>query len=309
MGTTIQTSFRYFPVSPRDEKWGLYVTTAGQSRIPPHTAYPPGGHPQVYDFDWRHGRVLPDHQVIYISSGRGWFESHGVGRRPIESGEIFLLFPGVWHRYAPDPETGWDEHWVGFAGETASRLVRNGFFSPRAPVLRVAREEAVLGAFGEILGAIDAHPPALQQVLGGLAARLLSLVYSATRDRLAGDAPERDAIREALRSMHAAPEAPVDLPGLARRLHVSYTSFRRAFAHQTGMGPHQYLLQLRIAHARTLLAGSRRSVKEVATESGFESAPYFCRLFKKRTGLTPGEWRARSRRRDETGTKPRKPAP
>ncbi len=309
MGKSVQTSFRYFPVSPRDEKWGLYVTTAGQSRIPPNAAYPPDGHPRDYSFDWRHGRVLADHQIIYISSGRGWFESRGTGRRAIESGDVFLLFPGVWHRYAPDPATGWDEHWVGFAGETAVRLVRNGFFARRTPVLRVAREEAVLGAFGDIMDAIEAHPPALQQVLGGLTARLLALIYSASQDRLPADAPGRDAIRGALRAMHAGPAGTFDFPALARRLHVSYTSFRRAFAHQTGMGPRQYLLQLRIAHARTLLAGGNRSVKEIAAESGFESEPYFCRLFKKRTGLTPGEWRTRSRRRDDADTKRHKPAP
>jgi len=295
MGDTIQTSFRYFPVSPRDEAWGLYVTTAGQSHIPPHTRYPPVGHPKDYDFDWRHGRVLSDHQIVYISSGRGWFESRGVGRRPIESGDAFLLFPGVWHRYAPDPGTGWDEHWVGFAGETASRIVRNGFVSPGSPVLRIPLEEAALEAYGDIMEAVETHPPALQQVLAGLAARLLALVYSASQDRVPGDVPGRDAIREALRAMHADPAAAVDAPALARRLHISYTSFRRVFARQTGMGPHQYLLQLRVAHARTLLAGGNRSVKEIAAESGFESEPYFCRLFKKRTGLTPGQWRARSR--------------
>jgi len=106
---------------------------------------PPGGHPKNYNFDWRRGRVLVDHQIVYISSGRGWFESRGVGRRRIESGDAFVLFPGVWHRYAPDRKTGWDEHWVGFDGETARRrLVHNCFFSPRAPMLRVACEDAML---------------------------------------------------------------------------------------------------------------------------------------------------------------------
>ena len=299
MGETVQTSFRYFPVSPRDEKWGLYVTTAGQSHIPPHTGYPPGGHPKDYAFDWRQGRVLADHQVIYISSGRGWFESRGTGRRPIESGDVFLLFPGVWHRYAPDPATGWDEHWVGCAGEIVTRLLRHGFFSAGEPVLRIAREDSLLGVFAEIMEAVEVQPPALQQVLAGLASRLLSLVYSASRTGPSGAASDRHAVREAMRILHGAPEARHDLPGLARRLGASYTSFRRAFARQTGMGPHQYLLQLRIAHARTLLAGGGRSVKEIAAECGFEGEPYFCRLFKKRTGLTPGQWRARSHHRGD----------
>ncbi|MFZ2639667.1 MAG: AraC family transcriptional regulator [Verrucomicrobiia bacterium] len=298
MENTVQTFFRYFPVSGRDKKWGLYVTTAGQSRIPSHASYPPGGHPKDYNFDWRHGRVLADYQVVYISSGRGWFESRDIGRRRIESGDAFLLFPGVWHRYAPDRKTGWNEHWTGFDGETARRLVRNGFFSPRNPVLRVVHEDAVLGVFNGIVDAIKTHPPALQQVLAGLTAHLLALLYSTAQASLAGDTRAVAAIDEAVRLMHGDPKARFDLPELARRLHVSYTWFRRTFAQQTGMGPHQYLLQLRIARARSLLAGSNWPVKEIAAQSGFESEYYFCRVFKKKTGLTPGAWRDQSRRRE-----------
>ena len=33
-----------------------------------------------------------------------------------------LLFPGVWHRYAPAMETGWYEHWIGFDGEIGAPL-------------------------------------------------------------------------------------------------------------------------------------------------------------------------------------------
>ncbi|MBI5396633.1 MAG: AraC family transcriptional regulator [Verrucomicrobia bacterium] len=273
------------------------MTTAGQSRIPARATYPPGGHPKNYDFDWRRGRVLADHQVVYISSGRGWFESRGVGRRRIESGDAFLLFPGVWHRYAPDRRTGWDEHWVGFDGEMARRLVRNRFFSPRAPVVRVAREDAALGVFNSIMDAIKTHQPALQQVLAGLTAHLLSLLYSTAQASLTEDTHEAAAIREAVRLMHADPQAKFALPDLARQLHVSYTWFRRAFAQHTGLSPHQYLLQLRIARARSLLAESNWAVKEIAAQAGFESEYYFCRVFKKKTGLTPGEWRGHSRRK------------
>src|SRR5262249_1541432 len=67
--------YRYFPLSKRDRKWGLHVTTAGKTRIGPHEDYPPKGHPKRYDFDWAHGRILHDHQAVYISKGRGWFES------------------------------------------------------------------------------------------------------------------------------------------------------------------------------------------------------------------------------------------
>ena len=121
--------YRYFPISRRDRNWGLYVTTVGQARIAPHTGYPPSGHPKGYAFDWQHGRILDNFALLYISSGRGRFEAKPNVSRPIEPGQAFLLFPRVWHRYAPDPETGWQEHWVGFDGETARQWLRHRFVS------------------------------------------------------------------------------------------------------------------------------------------------------------------------------------
>jgi hypothetical protein len=123
--------YRYFPISRRDKNWGLYITTAGEARIAPHTLYPPGGHPKGFAFDWQHGRILEGFALVYISSGRGNFESERKFSARIEPGHAFLLFPGVWHRYAPDPESGWHEHWIGYDGETARQWLRHRFISPK----------------------------------------------------------------------------------------------------------------------------------------------------------------------------------
>jgi transcriptional regulator GlxA family with amidase domain len=83
----------------------------------------------------------------------------------------------------------------------------------------------------------------------------------------------------------------VHVADLARGLGVSYSWFRRTFAHHTGLSPHQYRLQLKVGRARTLLRETALTVKEVAFRCGFESEQYFCRLFRRKTGLAPGEWR------------------
>jgi AraC-like DNA-binding protein len=76
---------------------------------------------------------------------------------------------------------------------------------------------------------------------------------------------------------------------------LSYSYFRRIFKQQTGLGPHQYWVDLKIARARTLLSDPALSVKEVAFRAGFDSQQYFCRLFKDKLRCTPGDFRARRR--------------
>ena len=108
--------FRYVPIRQRDVDWGLYVTGAGCSAMPAgYTLYPVVPHPTTYDFSWRTGRKLPEYQAIYVTCGRGEFESTPTGRVEVGPGTLLMLFPDVWHRYRPSTETGWDEYWVSFA--------------------------------------------------------------------------------------------------------------------------------------------------------------------------------------------------
>ncbi len=290
MRPDVHTFFRYFPISDRDRRWGLFLTTAGESRIPPRSPYPPPGHPGAYQFDWKKGRVLQEHQIVYISAGRGLLETERARWRVLP-GSAFVLYPGLWHRYRPDSRTGWIEHWVGCDGPVIRGLVRNGFFSPRRPLLRVREEDLLLAAFSSVIDAIHAGRPALQQLGAGATLYILSLLYSAQQPGQDGGEGIARAIHEAMRRMADPTQDTVHLKDLARGLGVSYSWFRRTFAHHTGLSPHQYRLQLRVGRARTLLSETALTVKEVAFRCGFESEQYFCRLFRRKTGTSPGEWR------------------
>ena len=72
-------SFVYLPISEENLLWDLYITGVGFAHICPGRSYPPKGHPEVYDFKWKTGRVLPEYQIIYILQGRGVFESVYTG--------------------------------------------------------------------------------------------------------------------------------------------------------------------------------------------------------------------------------------
>ena len=293
-GHVPQTFYRYFPVAKRDRDWGLFVTTVGESRFGPGTTYPPPSHPTGYSFQPSAGRCLLEYQIVYVSAGRGWFKSKASGRLAVEAGHVLLLFPGLWHSYAPAPATGWDEHWVGFNGDLARRLVQRGFFDPGRPALRVGEEDALRALFVDIMEATRDNHPALQQILAGTTLRMLALLYSVQQSKLAGEEPGSKVIHQAVTRLREAGGERLDIARLARELNVSYRWFRRAFAHHTGLSPHHYLLEIRLARARDLLAQSTLSTKEIALRVGFEDAQYFCRLFHKKIGVPPGLWRQRA---------------
>lgn len=75
----------------------------------------------------------------------------------------------------------------------------------------------------------------------------------------------------------------------------SLYSFVRLFHAEVGVPPMQYLNRYRVEQAKRLLAGSDKSVSEVAVLVGIPRANYFTRLFTKWEGVSPRAYRERAR--------------
>jgi transcriptional regulator GlxA family with amidase domain len=84
---------------------------------------------------------------------------------------------------------------------------------------------------------------------------------------------------------------------LASQYNVSQRTLIRRFNSALGMPPNTYLQSVRIEQARKMLEESDYNVDTVMNKIGYEDASSFRRLFKKKTGLTPTEYRNRFRRR------------
>ncbi|WP_253380592.1 HTH-type transcriptional activator RhaR [unidentified bacterial endosymbiont] len=76
----------------------------------------------------------------------------------------------------------------------------------------------------------------------------------------------------------------------------SERTLRQQFRAQTGMTVNHYLRQLRICHAQYLLQHTELMVSEVAMRCGFEDSNYFSVVFNREVGMTPVQWRHRSRK-------------
>jgi AraC-like DNA-binding protein len=85
--------------------------------------------------------------------------------------------------------------------------------------------------------------------------------------------------------------SPVTLTLLSETFHINPSYLCKLFRDRMDKSFVYYLNEVRIHHAKQLLAGSRLSVDEVAEKTGFSNANYFVRVFKKTTGMTIGEYR------------------
>lgn len=81
--------------------------------------------------------------------------------------------------------------------------------------------------------------------------------------------------------------AMVRLSGLAER------SFKRRFTQATGMSPLEYVHALRLEETKHLLETTELPIDAVANEVGYGDASFFSRLFRRKVGLTPAQYRKR----------------
>jgi len=87
--------------------------------------------------------------------------------------------------------------------------------------------------------------------------------------------------------------ARISLPALADVAQMSVFHFSRLFKARTGVTPHQYVLKLRIARAKSLLNDSSRTMADIAAQCGFAHQQHFADAFRRNAGVTPTAYRER----------------
>ena len=98
-------------------------------------------------------------------------------------------------------------------------------------------------------------------------------------------------IGRALEFIYRNHTAALSVADIAATAGLKEVQFRRVFLRVTGMTPAVYLHRQRLLHAVRLLLRESAGVREIAEQSGFQSASYFCSSFRKFYRVSPEEFR------------------
>lgn len=300
--------FGYLPVPDIVTRLGLYVTGAGTDVVPPHSKYPLQKHPELYDFTWNAGRTLPEFQFVFISEGRGEFESRATGLQVVEAGTVMQLFPDVWHRYRPDPKTGWTEYWISFGGELMFEWQKRGIFHEQQPLAKLRQPEETLYQYERIIKALKQGDDLsamlmISRAMGVIAATLERCDREDSGDKHAADCQadtepsseepkQDDTVLKARRVIwnHSHRRLSVDM--IAKEIGVKRRTLERHFQENSDRSILQELVDCRVHRAKRLLMETHVPIKHVAFAAGFSSVSSLCKVFRRELNLTPGEFRS-----------------
>jgi len=289
--------WHYPPVGPSDLKSGLICYSSGRADVAPGMPYPPKTAIEQYVFDTKKGRIIAEYQLVYITKGGGVFYSESTGKRNpirVKAGDAFMLFPGEWHTYKPDPKTGWEEYWIDFLGWIPDTWLETGVVSKSNPVYHVGIQQNIIRMYTDASNVLMTQKSSYQQALCGICVDILCSVMYHDHNQVFEANHLSDTINYC-KAIISENFRTISSEEVAQAAGMGYTKFRQIFKDYTGLTVGSYINEIQLSKAKEVLEGSFLPIKEVALECGFENVDYFCSFFKRHTGETPSQFRLHMR--------------
>jgi AraC-like DNA-binding protein len=283
---------KYFIDDPTDSFMGLIVNDIGYTAVKPNQEYPSSKEDhRGYYFKWETGRRLKDYQIVYISNGTGTFETENNLKFDVTPGTVFFLFPEVWHRYQPLPDTGWTEYWIGCSLPEDNSLFINNIINPQNPIFTIGLNTRIIKAFNEVFEIGLEFSSGAMASMSGATFFLMGLIIDAIKNKNFSGTSNEKMVQKAICILYDSVDKNTKIEQVAEILNISYSLFRKIFTEYTGIPPKQYLLKLKLSKAEDLLRFSNLSIKEISDLLGFENQNYFSKYIKQKTGIIPNEHR------------------
>lgn len=295
------TPFHYYlPITEELFHDGFYVTGAGRSQIDPGAYYPSQSHPAFYQFTWRQGRIFPEFAIILITSGQGVFESKQAGKHPVKPGDVILLFPGIWHRYRPDPRTGWTEKWIQFNGAYPHKLWDRQILSTHRQVVSPVNFCEIETALDGVLDRIEQCPGSNSLRYALRVSHLIDLVADsnpspASTIRTVTPLAKDELVTRAENYIWTHSQLAISVCDVADHLGVSRRTLERRFGAALGRTVLEEVTRCRFSRAERLLRETDLPINTVVYMAGFGRAENMRQAFVKQLQLSPRAYRAKVR--------------
>ena len=264
-----------FPIiSSEDKQLPIYVVTVGVDIFAENdlvTIRPKG---------------IPDHQFIFTTSGKAQF-FFGDSKRYAEPGSFIYHAPNTPHYYEAVSKEPWVSHWITFSMQHNFSLfeLKNGVydFNDVSPFTDLIEDIISLKnnfGFGEKASVLLYK---MILMLKRYLAKSSTVIMRNDIDSILR--PSLDYINE-----HFTEDIP--LSTLASLAGITPGYYCKIFKDYYHIRPLEYVRQLRIQYAKTLLVVQRDlSVSDIGEKIGYQNPSYFIKQFKKFENITPKEFR------------------
>ncbi len=234
-------------------------------------------------------------ELFWVLRGSGEFLEDG-GSHPIGAGDLVFVDALVRHT---ETSTGTQALEYMVLGLEELALAQGGF-----RILRPQEySEEVRSCLANLRREVEQKAPRFERACCCLAELLVLRLLRTAAFAPAQALEEKTASKEAAlarRYMDRHFKQPISLDTLAQVTHINKYHLGHMFSREYGISPISYLLSLRIRESQRLLRSTDHSLAQIARFTGFSSPSYFSQSFRRATGMSPAQYRARSRDPENT---------
>ncbi len=213
----------------------------------------------------------------------------------MSKGQSFLIYPGTYVKYFPDEDDPWEYVWIDFTGMVIKDILAGIEVSLENPVFPAidASPEEIFARLNRTL--YDNKCNYKYRTLERISCLYSILSYYSEHYSKPTSLQENDffeAIQNYVNNNRALPELSVS--HISEVYNIDRTTLFRLFKKNLNLSPEEYIRDLRISSAITLLTTTKLPIKEIAVSVGFKDPLYFSRFFKQNTGSSPKEFRIKN---------------
>ena len=263
---------------PRNQE--LYMGHCGIQRCLPDYAYP------------RCARKGFHLHVVLSGCGKYWVGDQCL---PVRAGQLFLLKDGEEVYYQADREDPWHYVWVTFKGTRAREYMEAAGFTDSVYVLDSRVD--VTGFQQLVLDILSQQymRTSSEVIRFGLALQFLGLAIdswektdeNASRRR---DLTVDDYVQYAAKFIRSNYQH-LKISEVAEYIGINRSYLTEIFTERMYMSPQEYLIHVRISKSKELLLQTDLPIYRIASEVGYEDQLSFSKIFRKRVGSSPMEFR------------------
>ena len=244
-----------------------------------------------YQYDTWH--TLGRNMILYVHSGSGNIISREKNY-PITGGCLCFVGSNKFYYTLPDVPEEYIRSKIFLSNRMLDKLLTlfpeesqiQTRFAPNTLVYAQLKPEDIENVeriFNE-LNLLADHDYYHEAIISSLYTRLLIYLNENATDRIP---PSPGTIPKAVEYINSHIDQDIEIDDICAAIHVSKYYFCRKFKQATGTTVMSYILNTRIASAKTMLENPSITIGEVSEKCGFSSISYFCRVFKEKTDMTP----------------------
>ena len=208
---------------------------------------------------------------------------YGETKYTLKIGNLVIYPPHAKQKYVFSPESS--ALWCHFTGYAAEEILAS--YGINCGVHAISANNTVIEKF---LALIRKNMQSETQALSNPA--LLELLFYISRtitNQEKNDIPK--SISSTLDFIHLNYHKEISLDTLSKLSGYSKSRFSHLFSEAVGSAPKQYVNELRLKSSLDMLLSTKLSVGEISSSCGFADQLYFCKLFKKKYGISPSQYR------------------